>query len=124
MNLIPTLRQITDKDQLNAYSNQYFKCSGLPIPEEYLTNPVNRVFAIYWKGNLIGGFILGRDTNFRTVQFFANEENQESVVSHLGKLTDFTEICCFWIQRKCRTNTYLNIFLLNGNPGAIVMQEL
>jgi hypothetical protein len=53
MNLIPTLRQITDKDQLNAYSNQYFKCSGLPIPEEYLTNPVNRVFAIYWKGNLM-----------------------------------------------------------------------
>ena len=111
MNFIPTLKQITDKDQLNAYSDQYFKCSGLPIPEEYLTNPVNRVFAIYWKGNLIGGFILGRDTNFRTIQFFANVDKQERVVSQLGDLTDFTEICCFWIQRKCRTNTYLNIFV-------------
>jgi hypothetical protein len=111
MNLIPTLRQITHKDQLSAYSDKYFKCSGLPIPEEYLMNPVNRVYAIFWKGNLIGGFILGRDTKFRTIQFFANEHKQESVISQLGDLTDFTEICCFWIQRKYRTNTFLNIFV-------------
>ena len=111
MNLIPTLRQITNKDQLNAYSDMYFKCSGLPIPKEYLMNPVNRVFAIFWKGNLIGGFILGRDINFRTIQFFAKEHKQESVISQLGDLTEFTEICCFWIQRKYRTNTFLNIFV-------------
>jgi len=111
MNFFPTLKQITAKDKLNSYSNMYFKCSGLPIPEEYMTNELNRVFAIYWKKALIGGFILGRDTNFRTIEFFAKPEKQESVVDKLEELTKYTEITCFWIARKYRTHTFLNIFV-------------
>ncbi len=111
MNFFPTLKQITAKDILNAYSNMYFKCSGLPIPEEYMTNELNRVFAIYWRSKLIGGFILGRDTKFRTIEFFAKPEKQESVINKLEELTKYTEITCFWIARKYRTNTFLNIFV-------------
>lgn len=111
MNFIPKFKQITDKNQLKAYSKKYFACSGLPIPEEYMINPINRVYAIFWKGDLIGGFILGRDTNFRTIQFFAKEHKQEGVIAQLGDLNKYTEICCFWIQRKYRTNTFLNMFV-------------
>lgn len=111
MNFFPTLNQITTKDTLNAYSEMYFNCSGLPIPEEYMSNKMNRVFAINWKNQLIGGFILGRDTNFRTLQFFARPEKQASVISQLEELTKYTEITCFWIKKENRTSTLLNIFI-------------
>ncbi|MEM9548455.1 MAG: hypothetical protein AAGA77_20895 [Bacteroidota bacterium] len=111
MNLFPTLQQITAKDKLDTFSKMYFSCSGLPIPKEYMTNEKNRVFAIYWRKKIIGGFILGRDTNFRTIQFFAKQEKQQSVISKLEELEKYTEITCFWIGRKNRTNTFLNIFV-------------
>jgi len=110
MNFFPTLKQITSKDKLDAFSKMYFGCSGLPIPEEYMTNEMNRVFAIYLGNKIIGGFILGRDTNFRTIEFFAKPEKQPFVVSKLEELKKYTEITCFWISRKNRTNTFLNIF--------------
>lgn len=111
MNFFPTLKQITSKDELAAFSNMYFDCSGLPIPEEYMTHSLNRVFAIYSKKKLVGGFILGRNTNFRTIQFFAKPEKHSNVIAQLDDdLTKYTEITCFWIGKKHRTNTYLNIF--------------
>ena len=110
MNFIPTFIQITSKDELDKFSNMYFDCSGLPIPEVYMTNDANRVFAIYWRNKLIGGFILGRDTNFRTIKFFAKEEKQAKVISQLEELSKYTEITCFWIKKEYRTKTSLNIF--------------
>ncbi len=111
MNFFPTFRQITTKDELNTFSKLYFNCSGLPIPEEYMTNEMNRVFAIYWRNKLTGGFILGRDINFRTIRFFAKPKKQTSVISQLDELSKYTEITCFWIDKKNRTNTFLNIFI-------------
>jgi len=111
MNFLPTIRQITTKDELSTFSKMYFSCSGLPIPEEYMHNEANRVFAIYWRNKLIGGFILGRDINFRTIEFFARPEKQASVVSQLRELSKYTEITCFWINKRYRTNTFLNIFV-------------
>lgn len=111
MNFFPTLKQISTKDELVTFSKKYFTCSGLPIPQEYMNNEMNRVFAIYWRNELIGGFILGRDTNFRTIEFFAKPEKQAAVVSQLEELTKYTEITCFWINKKYRTNTQLNLFV-------------
>lgn len=111
MYFFPTLKQITDKNQLSQYSEMYLNSSGLPIPEEYLNNSLNRVFAIFWRGSLIAGFILGGDIKFRTIQFFAKEQKQDKVKTQLGDLNKYTEICCFWIHRSYRTNTFLNIFV-------------
>ena len=111
MNIFPTLRQITTTDKLNEYSEMYFKCSGLPIPMEYMDNESNKVFAIYWRNKLIGGFILGRDVNFRTLAFFAKPEKQENVVAKMEELSEYTEITCFWIAKEFRTKTRMNIFV-------------
>ena len=110
MKCFPTLKQITAEDKLTAYSNMYFKASGLPIPEEYMINEKNRVFAIYCHGKMIGGFILARDINFRTIKFFARPEKQADVIAQLEELTKYTEITCFWIKREYRANTFLNMF--------------
>ncbi|MDF1695038.1 MAG: hypothetical protein P1U56_04370 [Saprospiraceae bacterium] len=111
MNFIPTFKQITNHEELSNFSQKYFTCSGLPIPDDYMQNEINRVFAVYWKSELVGGFILGRDVNFRTLEFFAKKEKQSKVIDQLEELSNYTEICCFWIQKKHRTNTYINMYI-------------
>lgn len=111
MNFIPTFRRISTKDELSSYSQKYLDCSGLPIPDSYMENNLNRVIAIYWRTEMIGGFILGRDTNFRTLQFFAKKEKQGTVIEKLDDLKEYTEICCFWITKQQRANTFINTFV-------------
>lgn len=88
----------------------YVKSSGLAIPDTYLHSPNNHVFGIYWKKELIGGFILGNGPSFRTVELFAQAPKQEDIYEKLEDCSSYTEICCFYIQRKYRTKTTLNFF--------------
>ncbi len=111
MQLLPQFRQIKAKDALQHFAKVYLNCSGLPIPDSYLYNPNNRVFGIYWKKALIGGFILGNGSEFRTINVFAKAESHDELYQILGEKSDYTEICCFWIKRQFRTKTALNIFV-------------
>lgn len=111
MDFIPQMKQIETKENLQNFAQVYKNCSGLPIPSAYLYNPNNHVFGIYWKKNLIGGFILGRGSEFRTIEIFAKQEKQAGVYNQLEDISRYTEICCFWIQRKFRTKNILNLFI-------------
>ena len=107
----PTFKRITTTIDLQDFSTNYCNASGLPIPDSYLHNPDNYVFGIYYRKQLIGGFILGNCTEFRTIDFFARKSNQERVVQELGQLEEYTEICCFYIDREFRTKTRFNFFV-------------
>jgi len=107
----PKFKRLRSTTDLQAFSNHYCKASGLPIPESYLENSINYVFGIYLGKRLIGGFILGNSTDFRTLDFFASKTNQPKIQQQLGELEAYTEICCFFIDRKFRTNTRFNFFV-------------
>jgi len=108
---IPQFKKIKAPATLQEFSNNYCKASGLPIPDQFLNNPDNHVFGIYFQKQLIGGFILGNSSEFRTVELFANELKQGEIYQQLGNKTEYTEICCFYIDRKFRTNTKFNFFV-------------
>ncbi|MEL7221488.1 MAG: hypothetical protein AAGJ93_09230 [Bacteroidota bacterium] len=108
---LPILRQLTTKASRTTFSEIYTKASGLPIPDSYLYDDKNRVFGIYKKGELIGGFILGQGEKLRTIEIFASKNKHEDLYQVLEKKGAFTEICCFWIKRKVRTKTSLNLFI-------------
>ena len=107
----PKFRRLRSKTDLQEFSNHYCQASGLPIPQSYLQNPINNVFGIYFNKQLIGGFILGNSTAFRTLDFFATKTNRPKVQQKLGQLESYTEICCFYIDREFRTKTRFNFFV-------------
>ncbi len=108
---LPVLRQLMTKASRTIFSEIYTKASGLPIPDSYLYDEKNRVFGIYKKEELIGGFILGQGENLRTIELFATQDKHEGLYQALEEKGAFTEICCFWIKRKVRTKTSLNFFI-------------
>lgn len=107
---IPFLKRLENKTQLKEYSAMYLRCSGLPIPERYLQNPNNRVYAIQYNNEMIGGFILGKGQSLRTLEVFARPEDRLRLYESLGETSEFTEITCFWIAPKYRKHTSLNTF--------------
>ncbi|MGH1433048.1 MAG: hypothetical protein ACRBG0_01165 [Lewinella sp.] len=111
MNIFPVLLQLRTKESREIFSSIYFKASGLPIPESYLHHPNNRVFGVYKKQELIGGYILGNNSNFRTIALFAQEEKHDMLYEQLESKGVFTEICCFWIKKEVRTQTHFNFFI-------------
>lgn len=111
MNFLPQLRQIETTNERRNFAEVYLKSSGLPIPDSYLYHANNRIFGIYWKQTLIGGFILGNGPDFRTIALFAQPEEQPEIYEGLEERSSYTEICCFWIKREYRTKTALNIFV-------------
>lgn len=111
MNFFPVMLQLQTKESREKFSTIYFKAAGLPIPDNYLHHPQNMVFGIYKNQELIGGFILGKSQNFRTIALFAQKERQDLLYDQLEEKGLFTEICCFWIKREMRTKTSLNFFI-------------
>lgn len=107
---LPHFNQIKSKNALKEFSEIYLKASGLPIPDSYLYHSKNKIFGIYWKQELIGGFILGNCPEFRTIDVFAEAAQHQSIHTQMEHLAEYTEITCFWIKRKFRTNTLLNFF--------------
>lgn len=111
MNVFPSLIQMKTKQSLNQFSEIYVNASGLPIPDSYLHRASNRVFGIYWKQELVGGFILGKGATFRTIAVFAKAADHEKLYAQLGDTDACTEVCCFWIKKAIRTKTMLNLFI-------------
>ena len=58
---------------------------------------------------MIGGFILGMGPTFRTIDFFAAAENQPDLTKKLVDPNKFTEITCFWLDSKHRSQSYTNL---------------
>lgn len=108
---LPTLSRLESQASLDSYAATYFQSSGLPIPEDYLINQNNRVYGIFLKRQLIGGFILGKGDELRTLEVFANGEAREQLYEMLGDVRSFTEITCFWIDPAFRQHTQINNFI-------------
>lgn len=111
MRSLPRFKRITEKNELKYFSSLYGNCSGLPIPENYLYNSNNRILGIYYKKQLIGGFILGNGPDFRTIELFAKAAKHENIYQQLEDKALYTEICCFWIDSEFRSKTSLNFFV-------------
>ncbi len=105
---LPTFREITSTPDRYHFAKTYSKCSGLPVPDEFILATTNQIFGLYIKGNLIGGFILGQGPAFRTISVFASESHQEALYHQFITEEECTEICCFFISRAYRQKTLTN----------------
>jgi len=108
---IPQIKRLQSQNDLQQYASIYCECSGLPVPMEYLSSASNRVYGVFLKKKMIGGFILGRGSSMRTLEVFAQPEARLKLYQSIGPVTDFTEITCFWIAADLRKNTALNTFV-------------
>ncbi|MEZ4961850.1 MAG: hypothetical protein R2830_18620 [Saprospiraceae bacterium] len=115
----PQLKRIENKEDLAIYSQTYETCSGLPVPMDYLANADNQVFAIYCKGEMAGGFVLGQHARTRTIEVFAQEAQRPQVYAQLEPNLVTTEICCFWMAPHFRRQTFFNFFTWLGLAYAV-----
>lgn len=107
----PKIKQLKSESDLQQYAATYFDCSGLPVPMEYISSPDNRVYGVFFKKKMIGGYILGQGSSMRTLEVFAQANAQLKLYQSLGPVSDYTEITCFWIDPTHRKNTSLNTFI-------------
>lgn len=108
---IPSFNILRSTNSRNQYAELYEQSSGLPIPQNYLHDPANRVFGIVRDRELVGGFILGEGAELRTVKVFAACADQAAINSMTGSVGERTEITCFWISAAVRKETLLNRFI-------------
>lgn len=108
---IPHFKRLNNKAQLDHYANTYFQCSGLPVPTTYLHSPTNRVYGVFYKKQMIGGFILGNGQTLRTLEIFAQPAARGCLYGKMGDVKAFTEITCFWIAPQFRRSTSINTFV-------------
>lgn len=106
----PSFRRIAQAEEIAQFSATYLQCSGFKVPQAYYES--NQVFAVNWKGAMIGGFVLGTGAKLRTLEVFANDECRETLYQNLQKTAlKHTEMCCFWIDPRLRNKTSLNFFV-------------
>jgi hypothetical protein len=105
----PIFRKISTLEDLNAFSANYTRCSGFVVPFEYYTS--NQVFAVYWRGQMAGGFVLGTGARLRTLEVFAGNDARPGLYNHVQQSKPHTEMCCFWMDPAFQKNTWLNFFV-------------
>ncbi len=109
MKSFPKFKKLQNDKDLDYFAVTYEKCSGLAVPASYLKN--NKVYGIYIKSKMIGGFILCSGEDLRTIEFFAAKDKHESLFQKMSPKNTYTEICCFWIDRAFRKKTGINYFI-------------
>lgn len=97
--MIPRLHKISDEALLQVFSSSYEQISGLPIPEHYLMT--RTVYGFFYRKRLVGGFIIGVNTPFRTIEVFSNHPHQQ-ILHQLIEGIAFSEICSFWLEKTYR----------------------
>lgn len=105
---LPSFRELTSVADRDHFARTYTACSGLPVPEEFARASTNQFFGLYAGDQLVGGFILGHGPDFRTIAVFAGENDQPKLYDRFSTKDNCTEICCFFIQRAYRQNTFYN----------------
>jgi len=105
----PKLKCLQNKHELNVFANHYFQCSSFNVDRTYYES--NQVFGIYYKGQMIGGFVLGTGEILRTLEVFVGDEYRGSLYQQVQQSVPHTEMCCFWIAPIYRKQTLLNFFV-------------
>ena len=105
----PAFRKIQTTPELDAFASAYFQFSGFQVPRSYYEN--NLVFGVWWREQLIGGFVLGAGTRLRTLEVFAGAEHRDTLYRHVEQAEPHTEMCCFWMNPVFQQKTVLNFFV-------------
>jgi len=109
MYFIPSFRKITTADSISEFTTHYHQCSGFNVPRDYYEN--NQVFAIFWKNQMAGGFVLGKGETLRTLEVFAGDKSRAELYQHIRAAEPHTEMCCFWMHPSFHRKTWLNFFV-------------
>lgn len=86
--------QLTKEYDLQQYRLNYFKLTNVSIPDDYLKR--NKVYGFYNSKELIGGFVIGISSPFRTIELFANPVLHDNLNKFLNDGKKVCEVCCFW----------------------------
>lgn len=105
----PKFTQIHNSAEIDVFANSYFQCSGFNVNRDYYET--NQVFAIYYQGNMVGGFVLGAGKTLRTLEVFAGNEHRDNLYLQVQEAQTHTEMCCFWMASDIRKKTRLNFFV-------------
>lgn len=92
--------------EFKRFKERYEKVSGLEVPMEYLES--SSVYAFKRKGEIIGGFILNHNTPLRSFNVFLTKDKYQIISSKFTK-NEYSEVCCFWIDRKYRKKKIVSI---------------
>src|SRR5688572_24299516 len=102
MGLLPmTVRRLTSRDDLEAYRKKYDEICGTLITDEYLFNQL--VYGVFEKGKMTGGFIIGQQYPYRTIDQFIAPENRPPVYDLIKGVNGVGEACAVWRDRDSRS---------------------
>jgi hypothetical protein len=105
----PKFRKINNAAELEVFATTYTQCSGFNVPRDYYLS--NQVFGVFWRSNMVGGFVLGTGERLRTLEVFAGTENRVALYKHVQQAAPHTEMCCFWMNPVFHKKTWLNFFV-------------
>ncbi|MEL6612737.1 MAG: hypothetical protein AAFQ53_11630 [Bacteroidota bacterium] len=111
MQFFPVLRRLTNPAALDRYADASVASSGLEVPRNYLHSPDNKVFGVFFRGELIGGFLLGAPPIYRTLSCIAESADYGRLLAEMQGKGQHTEICCFFIELAHRRNPRLNLIV-------------
>jgi hypothetical protein len=106
---VPNFKKINTSNELDIFATNYTACSGFVVNRDYYTS--NQVFGIWWKGAMVGGFVLGTGAQLRTLEVFASDANRPALYDHVRASVAHTEMCCFWMAASIRKKTWLNLLV-------------
>lgn len=105
----PAFKQVQNSNEIDVFASHYFQCSGFNVNRDYYVN--NQMFAIYYQGNMVGGFVLGTGDTLRTLEVFAGNDHRENLYQQVRASKPHTEMCCFWMAPDIRKKTLINFFV-------------
>ncbi len=109
--ILKNIKQLKMKEiilikELEEFKSNYERISNLEIPMDFLLK--GTVYGFFKKGKLVGGFILNESLPIRTIDLFIQKENHKSMLSLMPTSNNWTEVCCYWIDRSYRKDMRLN----------------
>ena len=94
------LKKISDSQLLNEFRTKYIAVSGLDVTIAFLRT--RSVYAVFnYDNKMKGGFVLGNDIPYRTIEVFSSERNRAKLYNYI-KDSGYCEINCLWLSVKYR----------------------
>lgn len=102
-----THKELLSELELISFKNHYTQRSKLEISLSFLYS--QKVYGFYdQNNNLVGGFILGFNGPYRTIEKFSTERFHNKLHDRILGGKNLFEICCFWLHRGLSKDSLLN----------------
>lgn len=103
--LIPQCRHCITETQLEVFQANFQYYAGNPVEMDYLKDENTHAVAVYWRGDMLGGYVLrqGPELRYRDILIRAGGVWPES-----PQASDCAELCCSWLARR---HTLLSAFM-------------